>query len=120
MKLEYTLTIECYKAAQILHRKQKFVRQLAVWIWPSLTLVALFGILVFSITHHLELLKDSIALIAGGLFITVWMPIERWCNLCRCFKQLFPPTRTTRSSSLDIDQDRIVSSVPGVSEGKIL
>jgi hypothetical protein len=120
MKLEYILTIETYKAAQILHRKQKLSRQLTVWVWPSLAILALLGTVVFSITHHRELVVDSAAAAAGALFLTIWMPVGRWYNLRKCFKQLFPPARTNRSSFLVIDEEQIVSAVPGVSESRIL
>ena len=119
MKLEYTLTLSDYKAAQVLHRRQKFTRRLAVWIWPALTLLGLAGMIAFTLTNHSELFVDSIALTAGALFITIWMPVARWYAIRKCFKQLFPPTRTDRSSAIDIDDERILSAVPGVSEGKI-
>jgi len=119
MKLAYTLTLNDYKAAQVLHRRQKFTRQLAVWIWPALTLFGLAAMVAFTITNHSELFADSIALTFGALFITIFMPVARWHAVRRCFKQLFPPTRTDRSSAIDIDDDRILSAVPGVSEGKI-
>jgi hypothetical protein len=40
-------------------------------------------------------------------------------NLRKCFKQLFPPHRTDRTSRLEVSDECIISSVPGVSEGKI-
>lgn len=119
MKLTYTLTLDDYKAAQVLHRRQKFTRQLAVWIWPALTLSGLAAMVTFTLTNHSELFADSIALTGGALFITIFMPCARWYALRKCFKQLFPPTRTDRSSAIDIDDERILSAVPGVSEGKI-
>jgi hypothetical protein len=119
MKLTYTLTLGDYKAAQVLHRRQKFTRQLAVWILPALTLFGLAAMVAFSLTNHPELFADSMALVGGALFITIFMPVARWYAIRRCFMQLFPPTRTDRSSAIDIDDERILSAVPGVSEGKI-
>lgn len=119
MKLTYTLTLDDYKAAQVLHRRQKFTRQLAVWIWPALTLLGLAAMVAFTLTDHSELFVDSLAVTAGALFITVWMLAARWYLLRKCFKQLFPPTRIDRSSAIDIDDEQILSAVPGVSEGKI-
>jgi hypothetical protein len=119
MRLTYTLTLDDYKAAQVLHRKQKFIRQLAVWIWPALALFGLAAMIAFTLTNHSELFADSVAFTVGALFITISMPVVRWYAVRKCFKQLFPPTRTDRSSAIDIDDDRILSAVPGVSEGKI-
>jgi hypothetical protein len=119
MKLTYTLTLDDYKAAQVLHRRQKFTRQLAVWIWPTLALFGLAGMVAFIHTRHSELFADSAAFTAGTLFITLSMPVMRWYAVRKCFKQLFPPTRTDRSSAIDIEDERIISAMPGVSEGKI-
>jgi hypothetical protein len=119
MKLTYTLTLDDYKAAQVLHRRQKFTRRLAIWIWPALALFGLAAMVVFTITNHSELFADSTALTAGAFVVTLGMPIARWYSVRKCFKQLFPPTRADRSSAIDIDDERILSAVPGVSEGKI-
>jgi hypothetical protein len=89
-------------------------------MWPALVLIALAGMVAFRLTHHSELFADSLAVACGALFLTIWMPIGRWYALRKCFKQLFPPARTERSSALDIDDERVLSVIPGVSEGKIL
>lgn len=120
MKLNYTLTLDVYRAAQALHRRQKFTRQLAIWIWPALVILGLIGMIAFAVSRHEELFADSAAFTSGALFISLWMPIGRWYTVRKCFKQLFPPARTDPSSSLEIDAEQIVSSIPGVSEGKIL
>ena len=120
VKLVYTLTLKDFKAAQILHRRQKFTRRFSIWVWPSVAILGIIGILLSSVSHHPELFADFSALAAGALFITIWMPIGRWYCLHKAFKQLFPPTRTDPSSSLDINEERILSGVPGVSEGTIL
>jgi hypothetical protein len=118
MKLTYTLTLKDFKAAQALHRRQKFVRQLAVWAWPALTFLGLIGMFFASINNYSEIFSDSISLTGGALFLTIWMPVVRWYSFRRAFKQLFPPTRTDRSTWLDIDDERIISTIPGVSEGR--
>src|SRR5579859_2103609 len=114
MKLTYTLTLDDYSAAQVLHRRQKFSRQFAVWIWPALLMLGLSGMMAFKLTGHPELFADSAALTGGALFLTIWMAIGRSYALRKSFRQLFPPTRTDRSSAIDIDDDRILSAVPGV------
>ncbi|MGC1464017.1 MAG: YcxB family protein, partial [Terracidiphilus sp.] len=52
------------------------------------------------------------------LWLAVYLPAWRAYSMRKCFKQIFPPGRTDRSSSIDIDDDRIISTIPGVSEGR--
>ncbi|HUA98340.1 MAG TPA: YcxB family protein [Terracidiphilus sp.] len=120
MKLEYTLTLRDYKAALKLHRKQKLIRRLSPYIGPLLLLLSIIGFIFASLAHRPEIVADSAALGAGSLTVTALLPISNFFNIRRCFKGLFPPSRTDRTSNLDIDNERIVSSIPGVSEGKIL
>jgi hypothetical protein len=52
------------------------------------------------------------------LWIAVYLPAWRAYTIRKCFKQIFSPARTDRNSLIDIDADRIISTVPGVSEGR--
>ena len=119
MKLTYTLTLADYKAANALYLRQKFLRRLGVWIWPFLMLFAAVVHVLLRSTDHQELAADSLAAASGLLFISIFMPITRWWNLRRCFNQLFPAHRTDRKSYMEITSEGIVSTIPGVSEGKL-
>ena len=119
MKLDYTLTFADFKAAVKLHSRQKFSRRviLFVYVWLA-PIMALLLIVSFLLSPHGELSDGSIAMFAVLLFC-VLLPVMHYREIHKQFKQLFPPTRTDRSSSIDIDDERILSGVPGVSEGKI-
>ena len=119
MQLTYTLTLRDFKAAVRLHARQKFSRRVTVvmyvWIAP---LVALLLIANYALLPHTRLSHGNIAMLAILLFC-MSLPVMHYRNIRKQFKQLFPPARTDRSSSIDIDEERILSGVPGVSEGKI-
>jgi hypothetical protein len=119
MNLEYTLTLAHYKAANQLHRRLNLSRRLLPWLGPFVLFLSIAGFVSFSVSHHSELAADSVAFMAGAAVVTIGAPISRAINLRKCFKQLFPPNRADRGSHLEIGDDCIISSVPGVSEGKI-
>jgi len=55
----------------------------------------------------------------GVVIAAIYFSLMREYYLRKGFKSLFPPARTSRDSSIEIDEDRIFSEIPGVSEGKI-
>jgi hypothetical protein len=123
MKLTYTLSFTDFKAAQRLHIRQKLsrhIRFIIVYnIIPALTVVMLVASAVFLVKGQAEPLETLLPLDAGLLIVSVGMPIARFFNFRKCYKQLFPPTRKDRSTSIDIDDERILSTIPGVAEGKL-
>jgi hypothetical protein len=123
MQLTYTLTLADFKAAQQLHIRQKLSRRIKFIVSyraiPILTAALWLASIVFLLSGETKPLMALIPFDAGMPIIAIGLPICRFYNMRKCFKQLFPPTRTDRSSSIDIDEDRIFSGVPGVSEGKI-
>jgi len=119
MKFTYTLTFADFKAAVKLHSRQKFSRRVAlfvnIWLAP---IVALLLIVSFMLSPLRQLPNGSFFMLAVLLFC-ILLPVMHHRYVRNQFKQLFPPTRTDRSSSIDIDDEQIYSGVPGVSEGKI-
>lgn len=122
MKLEYTLTFSDYKSAQRLCRRQTLRRRLAFIFWniavPILAVIGLVAFIffdLFSITSYAAIL---FGVECALLWIAIYNPIARYYKMRKCFKQLFPPTRTDRSSTLEINDDHLLSRIPGVSEGK--
>jgi len=41
-----------------------------------------------------------------------------YLNVRKQFNNIFPPGRTDRNVSIDINEDHIIAAIPGVSEGK--
>jgi len=83
--------------------------------------LAIAGVVAIILNERHPFLKSGALLwaVEGGLlWLTIYLPAWQAYAMRKCFKQIFPPGRTDGSSSIDIDADRIVSTVPGVSEGK--
>ncbi len=119
MKIEFQLTLADYKAALKLHRRQKLTRRLLPWIWPTLLLVCAVSFVVSSAFQNLELVAQSFALGAGALVGTIGLPIARWINTHRCYNRMFPPTRTSRTTIIEIEENRIVEINPGAEEIRV-
>ena len=119
MNLSYTLSLQDYQAALKLHRRLKFTRRAGPFIWPVLLLVSAVVFVFASLHNDNELAAYAIAIGAGSLTGTVLLPVLRIWNTRRCFKQIFSPSQLDRTIRLDIDHERILSVIPGHSEGKI-
>ena len=118
MKLTYTLTLDDYKAALLLHRRQKLIRRINVFIWPILTFAFLIGVIVFTGSGHQELLTQCLIFGVVSLWLAIALPIARYFNMRKGFNRILLSKQMDRRISIDIDDERIVSEIPGVGEGK--
>ena len=122
MKLSYTLTLVDYKAALRLHRRQKLSRRitfiLLYCVVPVLAVIGLTTVFILEAKGQADLAADVIGVDIIFIWLSIGLPMARFVNIRKGFKRIFPSTRTERSSSIDIDDERIVSAIPGVSEGK--
>jgi hypothetical protein len=123
VKLTYTLTLDDYKAAQRLHLRRTLGGRLTFIFWylvvPILAALGAFAFIFFDVgklTHSAAIL---FGIEAALVWLSVFLPIMRFYAIRKGFKQIFPPSRTDRSSSIDIDEERVLSTIPGVSEGKV-
>jgi len=120
MKLEYALTLNDYKAAFKLHRRQKFTRRLLPWSGPILLVIALVEFVICSVTNNVTLAAQALALAAGSLVFTIGMPLSRFWNIRRSFNRLFPSGHRDRRSRIEIDDHGICRELSGVAELRIL
>jgi hypothetical protein len=122
VQLTYELTLADYKAAQRLHIRQKISRRINFYLWfVAIPIFAVLGLAFFVFLDVSKLTKSAplyFGIECGLLWLAVYLPSWRAYAIRKCFKQIFSPARTDRTSSIDIDDDRIVSTVPGVSEGR--
>jgi hypothetical protein len=122
MQLSYALTLEEYKAALRLHLRQKPSRNISYIFWyyavPVMAVTGLAAIFILHITGRSELAADFIAVDVGLLWIAIVLPIIRAYQVRKSFKHMFPPGRADRTCFVDIDDERILTSMPGVGEGK--
>jgi len=121
MKLSYTPTLADYRAALRLYRRQKLSRR--ILHYASTGLLSLFAVLawalfIYNMGTEPTSFPGSLSLPIGITFWLLLAYLMRQYVVRKQFKQIFPPSRTDRTVSIDIDNDRIISAIPGVSEGK--
>jgi hypothetical protein len=122
MRFEYTLTFTDFKSAQSLHYRQTLGRRLKFAVWNiGVPILAVIGLAAFifldlsRITHYAAIL---FGIECALLWIAIANPIVRYYKMRKCFRQLFPPLRTEKIATLEINDDHLLSGIPGVSEGK--
>lgn len=120
MRLEYELSLQDFKAAFKLHNRQTFGRRFVPWIGPCLLCTSIIAFIVFSIRNDPKLAAQAIAISAGSLVITIGAPISRSLNCRRSFERLLPPERKNRISTIDLNDERIIRTISGVAELKLL
>jgi len=119
MKLSYTLTLTDFKAARRLHRRKRFSRQIMHYIWPVLLIAFFAGIIVSSGNSHSQLFSQCFALGTVSLVMSIGMPISRFFSVRKSFNRLFPPGHKDRTSTIDINDERIIRELSGTSEFKV-
>jgi hypothetical protein len=119
MRFEFTITIDDYKAALRLHRSRKFSRRIFLWIFPSLFFIGVILFVVGSLSKNTEVLTQGIILTVWSFCATIAFPLLRLAMTRRGYRQMFPPTRLGRTSTIEIDEQRVVEENPGTEEVRL-
>lgn len=122
MKLEYNVTLNDIKSAHRLHRRQTLGRRLwFAFVNIAVPILAVIGLAAF-VFHYVTFTTYYAAGLFGVECALLWLaivnPIARHYQMRKRFRQLFPPNRTDGTSTLEIDDDHLLSRIPDVSEGK--
>ena len=122
MQLTYTLTLADIKNALRLHRKQDLRRQIEFLIlyaiFPVLAFLGSIAFILLPFSGHTELAPMFLRANVVLIFLSFFFYFYRVDIVRKTYKRLFPPTRTDQNSNIDIDDERIFSRTPGVSEDK--
>jgi hypothetical protein len=119
MKFEFTISLRDYKHALKLHRKRTLSRRLFPLVCPALLALSIIAFVGASLARNLVVASQAVALAAGSLTGIIALPILRFFSTRRCYKLMFPSTRTSPTSTIDIDDQRIVEENPGTEEVKL-
>ncbi|MGA2906086.1 MAG: YcxB family protein [Terracidiphilus sp.] len=119
MRIEYTVTLEDYEAALRLHRRPKLSRRIFPWIGPLLFLLSLALFVAGALIRDQELLLQAIVLAVWSLLMTIAFPLLRLVLTRRGYKQMFPPTRSGRTSTIEINDQKIIEENPGTEEVRL-
>jgi YcxB-like protein len=122
MKLDYALTLADYLAAIRLHKNQKVKKHIysgiSVLLFPILAILALAATLVAystgqSLIFAILSVPDCVLII--GAIVALYIPRHLFSKM---YSGMLSPGRSELIYSLDIDDERILSVVDGVSESK--
>lgn len=121
MKVAYKITLEDYRAALRVHRTQSLgrrVKDLALRrIVPIAALLSLATLLFVPLTSH-ELHADLVVVVVALCFLSIALPIARIVDARICFKRMLPTNVSDPTIHLDVNDDFVLSAIPGISEGK--
>jgi hypothetical protein len=121
MQLNYTLTLDDYRAALRLHARQNLGRRFATFFLrralPGIgfLLLAMEAFLVFADKNYL--IHNPPGLLIVPVVFVVLGALQSY-QVQRQFNQLFPPHG--RGLSIDLDDERIICTNPGSSESRFL
>jgi hypothetical protein len=120
MKLTYKFTFADWKAALRLHSRQKIGRRIHYLIYdfviPALAVLALGCMILAYSNGQTETVDDLVVPVMVLVGLAVLLPLLRNSMKRKSFKGLFPSSETGPGYSLDIDDERIVSTRPGIGE----
>jgi hypothetical protein len=122
MKLEYNITLADWKAAIRLHSRQKLGRRIHFFIFdyviPALAVLSLAYIIFANLSGREDTVDALLVPVSALVLLAILLPIVRNYQIKKSFKGIFPPSETGPGYSLDIDDERILSTRPGLGEAK--
>lgn len=121
MKLRFMPTLADYRASLRLHCRHKISRYiyslLSLWLLPFLIFLFLLSSVYAMLTDRENYTGGSMWIVLA-LLCALAIPLRRYYAVRKQFKLMFPPSHTNWQVLIDIDEERVISSIPGSSEGK--
>ena len=122
MKISYTPTLADYRAGLRLHYRRKMLRRVThlvgLWSMPLVVISFLISSIYRLATTGQERSPGEISWMLLALLFTLAIPASRYFAIRRQFRNIFPPSRADIEVTIDINEERIISSLPGWGEGK--
>ena len=120
MQLNYKFTLADWKAALRLHARQKISRRIHYFIFdfvfPVVAFIGLIWIVYAQMIGDMKTVDDLSVLVAMFVGLAVVLPFVRQYAVRKSFKGFFPPSPSGPGYSLDINDERIVSTRSAVGE----
>lgn len=120
MKLDYKFTLADWKAALRLHARQKIGRRIHYFIFdfafPTVAIIGLAWVIYAQIIGDTKTVDDIATVVTALVGLAIVLPLVRQYAIRKSFRGLFPPSASGPGYSLDINDERIVSTRPGVGE----
>jgi hypothetical protein len=124
MKVTYTIALADIKAAQRLAARQTLGSRISsVLLNIVVPIGAVLGLVLGPFLHLTDRSPQFLLIAIAGfelflIYLSIAVPISRFSQIRKSFKRLYPPNRTDRTFSIDIDDERILSAMPGFAEAK--
>jgi len=122
MKLVYSLTLNDWKSAIRLHMSRKLGRRIHLAIYrfliPILAALGLGYILIAFSNGQTDVSDAFVGAVAGLIALTILLPIVRELRIRKSFKGMLPFSGTGPGYSLDLNNECIISSRPGIGEAR--
>ena len=120
MNLTYVPTIKDYRAGLRLHFRLRLTRRIAhllgLWMLPSFFL--LFSApMIYKMLTQPEEYSGVLGWLVIGFAFSLIVPLRQYYCVNKQFKALFQNSLASREVSVEISNDRILSAIPGMSEG---
>jgi hypothetical protein len=119
MKFSYVPTFAEYRAALRLHYRQKLSRrilhQVDLWLLPSIMFLFLISS-VYRLVTDPENYSGGIGWELVGLAFASVVPLSRFYGVRKQFRMMFP--NGNEEVWVDLDDERVISTIPGTGEGK--
>jgi hypothetical protein len=120
MNLTYSPTIKDFRAGLRLHYRQKLTRRikhfLDFWILPLLVLI-LSAPTVYKMLTQPDEYSGAFGWLIIALAFSLIVPLRQYYGVNRQFKCLFPDLQTNREVSIEFNDNRVISAIPGIGEG---
>ena len=123
MPFDYTLTYDDFKDAQKLFVRRKTSSWILYLFWlrvlPALSVPSVALLLYIFAGKHYQLPAWVPTVAAVIAWLGFFMLIQRPFTLRRVYKQLLPEGEKVVHATISFDEQQVISSIPGHSEGRI-
>jgi hypothetical protein len=120
VQLNYKFTFDDWKAALRLHSRQTIGRRIQSAIRdaviPLLAAVGLIWIIVAKLSGDSDTVDNLLAPVIGLIFLAIFLALMMRYSIRKSFKGVFPPSENGPGYCLDINDERILSTRPGLGE----
>jgi len=120
MQLNYKFALDDWKAALRLHARQNIGRRIHYFIYdfvfPTVAIIGLTLVVYAQIIGDRKAVHDLVTVVTTLVGLAIVLPFYRQYAIRKSFKVFFPPSASGLGYSLDVNDERIVSTRPGVGE----
>jgi hypothetical protein len=120
MQLDYKLTVDDWKAALRLHARQEIGRRIHYFnydfVFPTVAIIGPIFVVYAQLIGDAKVVQELEAVVTMLVGLAIILPLFRQYAVRSSFKGFFSLLASGPGYSLDVNDERIVSTRPGVGE----